>query len=35
MYDLLYSAIEKNKFITKPIGNDQLVKKVNELLDSN
>jgi response regulator RpfG family c-di-GMP phosphodiesterase len=35
MYDLLYSVIEKNKFITKPIGNDQLVKKVNELLDSN
>ena len=30
----VYSTVEKNKFITKPIGNDQLVKKVNELLDS-
>jgi CheY-like chemotaxis protein len=31
----VYSTVEKNKFITKPIENDQLVKKINELLDSN
>jgi two-component SAPR family response regulator len=35
VFEEVYSTIEKNKFITKPIGNDHLVKKVNELLDSN
>ena len=35
VFEEVYSTVEKNKFITKPIGNDQLVKKVNELLDSN
>lgn len=34
VFEEVYSTVEKNKFITKPIGNDQLVKKVNELLDS-
>ena len=33
VFEEVYSTVEKNKFIIKPIGNDQLVKKVNELLD--
>ena len=33
VFEEVYSTVEKNKFITKPIENDQLVKKVNELLD--
>ena len=27
VFEEVYSTVEKNKFITKPIGNDQLVKK--------
>jgi CheY-like chemotaxis protein len=33
VFEEVYSTVEKNKFIIKPIENDQLVKKVNELLD--
>jgi CheY-like chemotaxis protein len=35
VFEEVYSTVGKNKFITKPIANDQLVKKVNELLDLN